>query len=643
MRWRLRPRSSAPGGTEDDPELPELADASWWHHATRVAETGFWAVARRLPAIVREALGLAWSASRRDTVTAIVLNIVAGMMTTLGLLATGDVLRALFAQGPTPDRVRQALPALAVAAAAIAMRGGLGIAAGWAQARLAPQINHAVEVRLFEATTAVEMEAFDHAAFSEEMDRARNRGIQEAATIVSSSVDLLTGLVGVAATAAAVVVIQPVLLPCLLIAALPSALTALRVARLEYLAMLAWINRHRRMWMLGTLMANRFPAAEVRTYQMRGYLLGEFRRIMRIETTAQLRLISSQTGSRAVGAVVSGLASAALYVVLGLLLLGEWVPLAAAATGVVALQTARIGLNTAIQATNRLYEATLYYGDFRDFMARAIGHLPRQGGESVTGFSELRLEAVSLRYPDNDQPAVDEVTLTIRRGEVVALVGENGSGKSTLAKLIAGLYRPTGGRILLDGRDTSELDPASHAALVAVVSQDWWKFPFTAGQNIAVGRHERVDGGPTITEAAQLAAAHEMIHGLPRGYETLLDRAFKEGHELSGGQWQRLVAARGLYRDGAILIADEPSAALDPRAEHALFQQLRRRPDRAVVLITHRLANVRHADRIYVFHSGRVVEQGTHDSLMTAGGRYAELFSLQAAGYIAAEPDASSR
>jgi ATP-binding cassette subfamily B protein/ATP-binding cassette subfamily C protein len=614
--------------------LPELAAADWLHHSTTVAGTGFWAVARRLPAIVREALGLAWSASRADTIVALTLNVAAGAMTTFGLLATGDVLRALFAEGPTPDRVYQAAPALAVVAVAVGLRGGLGIAAGWAQARLTPQINYAVELRMFEATTAVEVAAFDDAGFAEEMDRARDRGVAEAAPIVSSTVDLLTGVVGVAATAVAVVVIQPILLPCLLIAAVPSAVTAVRIARREYLALLARITRRRRMWMLGTLMANRHAAAEVRANQMRTFLLDEYRQIMHVETAAQLRLVRSQAGTRLSGAVTGGAASTGLYVVLGGLLLGGWVPLAAAATGVVALQAARTGLATAIQATNRLYEAALYYQDFRDFLTRATSRLPRTGGQPAAGFDQLRLDAVSLRYPDTDQPAVDDVSLSLDRGQVIALVGENGSGKSTLAKLISGLYRPTAGRILLDGTDTTELEPASLASLVAVISQDWWRFPFTAGQNITIGRHDRRSGGPSVPEAAARAGAHEMILGLPYGYDTLLNREFKHGQELSGGQWQRLTAARGLYRDAAILIADEPSAALDARAEHALFQQLDRRPDRAVVLITHRLANVRHADHIYVLHHGRLVEHGTHYQLMALGGRYADLFGLQASGYF---------
>ncbi|WP_091107288.1 ABC transporter ATP-binding protein [Micromonospora citrea] len=640
-------RQRRPSGEDGPPDadaglLPELDDADWMHHAHEFAHTSFWAVARRLPRLVREAVALAWATSRRDTVASIGLNIGAGVMTTFGLLATTGVLRELFAAGPTPDRVRAALPALTVAAAAVAAKGGLTIAAGWAQARLTPQINYEVELRLFQATTAVDLAAFDDAGFAEEMDRARDRGMGEAAYIVDHTVNLVTGVVGMLATAVAVTVIQPVLLPCLLLAALPQAATAVRVARRQYLAMLARITRQRRMRMLAQLMANRHTAAEVRSYQMRDYLLAEYRTMMAVETRAHLRLVRAQTTTRLFGASAAGLATFGVYAVLAVLLLNGMVALAAAATALFALQSARTSLGVAILATNSLYEDALYYQDYRDFLDRARERVPTGGGRAVDGFDEIELDRVSLRYPDTDRPAVDEVSLTVRRGQVVALVGENGSGKTTLAKLVAGLYRPTGGTVRWDGVDARELDPRDTGGQVAVMTQDWWKFPFTARQNIRIGRHDRSPErpGPSVHDAAQAAAAHDMIVDLPFGYDTLLDREFKDGHDLSGGQWQRLVAARGLYRDAALLICDEPSAALDARAEHALFQHLRRRPDRAVVLITHRLANVRHADQIFVMERGRLVQHGTHDELMSAGGLYRELFELQASGYLAGSPAA---
>lgn len=618
--------------------LPELAAFEWYRHTETVAGTSFWSVARRLPAIVREALTLAFRASPRDTVATIVLNVAAGVLTTLGLLAVSSVLAELFAGGPTPDRIRAALPALIWAAVAVTLRGTLTIAAGWAQARLAPQVTYEVELRMFDATTAVRLAAFDDAGFAEEMDRAQTRGMRAAQTIVDSTVNLLTGVVGVVATAAAIAVIEPVLLPCLLLTSLPAAVTAVRLARREYLAQLAWITRQRRMWMLGDLMANRLAALEVRAYQLRDFLLGEYRRIMRIDRRAQLQLVQAQTVTRVAGSVVTGLAVLALYATLGGLLLVGIVPLAAAATALLALQAARSSLSTAVFATNQLYENALYYGDFRSFLARADAHREQSGGAPVAGFDEIRLAGVGLRYPDTETAAVTDVSLTLRRGEVVALVGENGSGKSTLAKLLAGLYRPTTGAITWDGAEVTALDPEAVAAQVAVITQEWWKFPFTAGQNIEMGRSGRsADGGPSREEAATAALAHEMILDLPHGYDTLLNRAFKDGQELSGGQWQRLVSARGFHRDAPLLICDEPSAALDARAEHALFAQLRRRPDRTVVLITHRLANVRHADRIYVLLQGSVVQEGDHDTLMAQGGLYRELFDLQASGYLAAD------
>ncbi|MEU1967382.1 ABC transporter ATP-binding protein [Micromonospora sediminicola] len=644
MAGVINPRPpSDPDEPPPEAALPELADPHWMHRATELAHTGFWSVARRLPTLVREAIALGWATSRRDTAASLGLNVAAGLLTTLGLLATTGVLQQLFAAGPTPGRIRAALPALALAAAAVTARGALTIAAGWAQARLIPQINYTVERRLFETTSVVELAAFDDAGFAEEMDRARDRGLIEAGALVNDTVNLVTGVVGVVATAAAVTIIHPLLLPCLLVAAAPEAVTAVRMARRQHIDWLARITRRRRKWMLGDLMANRHTAAEIRAYQMRDFLLSEYRLMTRLETRAELRLARAQTVTRAIGLSVTGVATFGLYLVLGALLMGGVVVLAAAATALLALQSARSSLRTTIFATNSLYEDALYYQDYRDFLDRAGQRVPTGGQRPVDGFERIDLDRVSLRYPDTDAAAVDEVSLTIRRGEVVALVGENGSGKTTLAKLIAGLYRPTGGAIRWDGVDAAELDPRQVAAQVAVMSQDWWKFPFTARQNIRVGRHDRADGpGPSVEAAAREAAAHDMISELPFGYDTLLDRQFKDGQDLSGGQWQRLVAARGLYRDARLLICDEPSAALDARAEHALFQHLRRRPDRAVVLITHRLANVRHADQIFVLDHGRLVQHGDHDALMAQAGPYRELFELQAAGYLAGAGEAAA-
>jgi ATP-binding cassette subfamily B protein len=227
-----------------------------------------------------------------------------------------------------------------------------------------------------------------------------------------------------------------------------------------------------------------------------------------------------------------------------------------------------------------------------------------------------------------------DVSLRIEPGEVVALVGANGSGKTTLAKLLAGLYVPTSGRVCWDGRDTRDMDRRALLGGTAVVFQDFVRYALSARDNIALGRHERASDTAGIVRAARQAGADEDISGLPSGYETLLGPAFIDGTDLSTGQWQRLALARTFFRDAPLVILDEPTAALDARAEHELFARIGELfAGRSVLLISHRFSTVRSADRIYVLREGRVVEAGTHPELLALGGTYAELFTLQASPY----------
>jgi ATP-binding cassette subfamily B protein/ATP-binding cassette subfamily C protein len=243
----------------------------------------------------------------------------------------------------------------------------------------------------------------------------------------------------------------------------------------------------------------------------------------------------------------------------------------------------------------------------------------------------IRAENVWFTYPGADRPALRDVSVDIHAGEVVALVGENGSGKTTLAKILAGLYVPDEGEVCWDDTRLREVDLDRLRQNVAMIPQYYTHWPMTARHNIAMGR-EPYDA--TIADAAAASGADDVIASLPYGYDTLLDRRFKDGHELSGGQWQRIAIARGFYRDAPLLICDEPTAALDARAEHALFERIRAHADgRTVLLITHRLASVRHADQVYVLDRGRLVEQGSPAELLAAGGVFGELYGLQASAY----------
>jgi ATP-binding cassette subfamily B protein/ATP-binding cassette subfamily C protein len=630
----MRPDSATDANS---PLRAALDTSTWLSHDEEYVAASFWAMARRLPALLATAFRLACEASRRDTVLAVVLNLGAGTLTAVGVLATRGAAQALLASGPTPDRVRAALPSLVVVSVALGAHSALVLLARWARERLEPQVTAVVDTQLLDLTTSVELAAFDDPRFADGMARARVKGTEAARSVVDQSVDVLAGVVGVVAATVALFVVHPLLVPLLVLAVAPVGWAAVRAARIEYLSVRRRVSRRRRLWVLEELMANRHTAAELRAYAMRGFLLDQYRTVVAAETAADLDVVGRRTTAQAVGGAMAGLAGAGVYVALGWLLISGRVPLAAATAAVVALQAARQALALLTTAVNKVYESALYFGDYTDFRDQALARAPRRVPDvEVPPFSELTLDGVSLRYPGATTLAVDGVSMTLRRGETVALVGENGSGKTSLARLVAGLYAPTSGEIRWDGRPVAELPPDRLRSHVAVISQDYWRWPFTARDNIRVGDLARDPAH--IHDAATATGAHEVIASLPHGYDTLLDRMFAGGHELSGGQWQRLAAARAVFRDAPLLICDEPSAALDARAEHALFRRLCERDERrTTILISHRLANVRHVDRIYLLAGGRVVEEGTHDELVAAGGRYAELFALQAAGYRAAE------
>jgi ATP-binding cassette subfamily B protein len=633
-----------PGAADPQSILPELRPM-WWESGVRArAQAGMFAVFVELPRLLAAAVRLSWQADRLRTCLVAVATVGGGVLAAFGLLATREVLVELFAAGPTPQRVTAALPALAGLAAVTAVRAGLGIANGYAQNALSPRVDRAVQRSLFEVTTAVRLDAFDADAFADDMERA-SRGTDSAVELVQGAMNLLAGLAGLLAVAVAVIVIHPLLLVALLVATVPNAWASLRAGHQRYRTFIAGSVRRRRLWLLHQLMADRDSAAELRSYGLRGFLLDQYDRVMGAETDIQLALARKVTTTTSLGSVIGGLATAGVYALLGVLLLDGRIPIAAAATCVIAVQTAQRSLTTVTLQLDRIYTDGQHFSDYTGFMARAADYLPAAGDTdpgrrpSAGPLDRLDVRGVGFRYPDRETPAVDEVTLSIHAGQTVAFVGENGSGKTSLAAVIAALRRPDTGVVEWNGRPLDAWEPGSLRARIAVVTQDFHKFPFTAATNIAIGDSDAEPDRSRIEIAAARAAAHDMILELPHGYETLLDRTFANGQDLSGGQWQRITAARGFLRTADLLIMDEPSSALDPRAEDALFQAIRGRQGQATtILITHRLANVRHADRIYVLHHGSLVEAGNHRDLMTAGGRYAELFRLQAAGYTSVDP-----
>jgi ATP-binding cassette, subfamily B, bacterial len=630
--------------TEDQPTAVLGADDAdltvpyWLTSTEEAANSTFLRMLRRLPRLLRQAWLLAWHAGKGTTMAVVGLQVGAGIASAVGLLSVVGVFDGLLQAGPTPQRVLAAVPSLGLLVGALALRAVLTSAATAAHGRLSPRVSEAAEMRLLDLTTQVDLSTFDDPDWRDAMERARDRGIDAAQRVVDHSIELITHLIGLVAAAGVLAVLHPVLLPLLVLAVVPTGWAAVRSARLGYRTELRLIAVWRRQRMLAYLLAAREPAPELRAFTLREYLLGQVRHLLAISTRERIKVSGRQIRTNLIGQTLGGLATGLTYAALiGLLITGR-MELAVGGGAAYAISIGIGKLTELAFAVNFVYEQGLYFADFQGFCDLARDRAePAPERVAPREFGEVRLDNVTFSYPDADRPAVKDVTMTLGRGEIIALVGENGSGKSTLAALLAGLYRPQQGTVTWDGADIAGFHPDTIRRRVAVVMQEPTRWPLSARENITIGRHDRAVETHRVHDAARAGDAHDFVMELTHQYDTLLSRHFTDGADLSGGQWQRLAVSRSFYRDAPLLICDEPTANLDARAEHDVYRRLRElAAGRTVVLITHRMASVREADRIYVLDHGEVVEQGDHSSLMSADGIYAQLFTLQASAYQSA-------
>lgn len=599
----------------------------------QVVSASAWQTIKALPTGAGMVIALAWRSSPLLTLFTGILHVVTGGITGLGLFIATTVFTTLLAGGPTPERVVAALPALASLVGAYSLRALLEAAAGAMVSTLAPRVRYAAQDDVNAAVTAADLDAFDDADFRELVRQGGQQGVSSIEKSVSGIADILSPLMSVTAAIVTAGFLNPWLAPALLLATCADAWAAMRTAKMRHESFLRTVSRQLRLWVVENLITGREVAVERYALNLRERLLAEHRRIAGSVMREAIRVGRRQSGVRLLGRTLAGVGTAIAYVVLGILLHAAVVPLAIAGSAVVVMRTASTALSNAVNAVNRLYEDTFYLTFYRALLTQARAKRRVTSGIEAPADPEvIALEDVSFSYVGADQPALRDITVTVRRGEVVALVGENGCGKTTLAKVITGLYQPTKGVVRWDDVDVSTADQHSVHARIAVISQDTARWPMTARDNIRIGRLDVEDPHRSRwARALRGSGADDVIESLPRGEDTVLSPQFRGSQDLSGGQWQRIGVARGIYRDAAILVADEPTAALDARAEAEVFDTLRLASrSTTTILVTHRLANVRFADRILVLKRGQVVEQGTHEALMAEGGLYRELYEIQA-------------
>ncbi|MDQ3577718.1 MAG: ABC transporter ATP-binding protein/permease [Actinomycetota bacterium] len=621
--------------------VEDLTPPHWSRIDELVAGAGFWKTLAAIPGAIGSVTRLAWATAPRLTVIVAVVQVVAGCVTAFGLFATANVLTELLGAGPTPERVVASLPAIAAVVGAFAARGLLQTAVGMAQGALTPRMRQAAQDDLNVAVAGVDLAAFDDADFRELILQCSRHGVRSLETATRLVSDVAASLISMVAAMVTAGFLNPWLAPVLTLAAVADAWAAMRVAKRSYLSYLRMVTRNMRLGVVERLLTSRDVAVERHALTLQDTLVGEHRRIAHGLTAEAVRLEFQKNRIRLAGRTLAGFGTGIAYFVLGFLLYTQAMPLAIAGAAVIAMRTASTALSTTMHSVNMLYEQSFYIALYRQLLddARERHHKPT-GVEAPPDPELIQLDAVSFTYPGADHAALTDINLRIRRGEVIALVGQNGSGKTTLGKLITGLYRPTDGTVTWDGIDIALADPRRLHTAVSVISQEPARWPMTAGRNIRVGRLDSDD--PERWRAAlSESGADDVLRALPSGEDTVLSKDFKDGQDLSGGQWQRISVARGIYRDAAVLVADEPTAALDAKAEATVFAGLRHATrsshgdgkNRTTILVTHRLANIRYADRIIVLDQGRLAEQGTHPELIALNGIYRELYDIQASAY----------
>ncbi|RNF85290.1 ABC transporter ATP-binding protein [Lysobacter psychrotolerans] len=598
---------------------------------------------RNLPPFLKQI----WSTSPALTLTTLGLRIVRALLPVatlyVGKLIIDEAVR-LVAAGTSFESLPQALstgqlqPLLWLLAIEFALAIGsdlLGRVISYGDSLLSELFTNVTSVRLMEHAATLDLEDFEDPDLQDKLDRARRQTmgrmnllsqlfgqVQDAITVVSFAIGLL--------------VYAPWLILLLAIALIPAFIGESHFNAVGYSLNFQWTPERRQLEYVRQMGASVETAKEVKIFNLHRFLIAKYREL----ADKFFRANRSLARRRALwGSLLAALGTLGYYVAYGYIAwrtvkgdfsIGDLTFLAGS------FRRLRQLMEGLLVGFSQIAGQALYLDDLFSFfeIVPEIASKPDAVPVPKPIVHGFVFENVGFRYPDAERWALRGLNFELRAGEVLALVGENGAGKTTLVKLLARLYDPDEGRILLDGLDLRDYDLEQLRSNIGVIFQDFVRYHLTAGENIGVGQIDAMRDGPRIREAARRAMADGLIEGLPDGYDQLIGRRFKTGVDLSGGQWQKIAIARAYMRDAQVMILDEPTAALDARAEFEVFQRFKElSSDKTAVLISHRFSSVRMADRILVLANGGLEASGTHDELLAQGGRYAELFELQAAGY----------
>ncbi|MFB8247558.1 ATP-binding cassette domain-containing protein [Streptomyces sp. NPDC055952] len=620
--------TSTQQNTPPPPPPPAEITYSGQYAVNPLAQVGFRRMGAQIPAVLARIVRLSWRTDRRAVQLLFGCQLVTGVSAAVVLAATARAMQPILGGGSAGQRLRDALPALLVVALAAATSRAAGAVAAYAERRITPQLITRTDTALVEAVCRVEAAAYTEDGFSDRYEAAE-MGVIRTQVMVGDAQRFLSALIRMVTAGGVLSVLNLLMLPLLLLAVLPAGVGAVLTARVDYEIHYANIaDRNVRGMMRWWATTSKY-GDEVRANSMTDYLVHWYRTLSDRCDRRTLAAAPRTLRIALLCAAAGGAFLVAAWGALAWLAVTGRIDLAVAATAVIAVQTTLAALSQVVVNGAAVFHTSLYLGDMQAFLDDAAARAPRRGpGRLTAPVEEIRLEDVVHRYPGTDKPAVDHVSLTLRRGQILAVVGANGSGKSTLTRLLTGIYLPDKGTVTWNGTPLADLDPETVWRRTGLVPQIFAQWPLRVRENITLGQPRTHDDLP-VWEAVDAVGLREAVEDLPGGLDTLLSREVFGGSELSGGQWQRIACSRALYRRPELLILDEPTSQMDPRGEHRIFEKIRSvAADRITIVITHRLENTRVADHVVVMEHGRITEQGHYDDLVHAGGTFAELLAL---------------
>ncbi len=599
-------------------------------------DVGFLSRALGVFAYSRRAIELVWTTSRSLTLTLAVLTVLAGILPAaiawVGKLIVDAVVAAIDA--PEPD-IRGVIELLALEAGIVIAVAACQRGISASQSILRALLGQRVNVMILEKALTLQLTHFEDSEFYDKLTQARREASSRPLSLVNRTFGLAQNLLSLASYAVLLFAFSPWAVLILILAGLPSFFAEAKFSG-DAFRLFRWRSPDTRMQMyLETVMAREDGVKEVKLFQLGPRLLQRYRDIFMKLFAEDRRLTLRRDGWGFVLGLVSTAAFYGAYVWIVLATIAREITLGAMTMYLMLFRQGQTAVTAILSAISGMYEDNLYVSNLYEYLEQPVIARSGEKTEGPDPSRGLEIENVSFTYPGASKPAVSNLSMALRPGTSLAIVGENGSGKTTLIKLITRLYEPTEGTIRLDGLELAEWDIETLRKRVGVIFQDFGRYQFSVGENIGAGDVRHIEDSERWSDAAERGMAAPFIEDLPEGYSTQLGRWFKGGRELSGGQWQKVALSRAFMRsDADILVLDEPTAAMDAASEASIFEHFRQMSrDKMTILISHRFSTVRKADHIIVLEHGEIRESGNHESLMAEDGQYAQLFRLQAEGY----------